>query len=90
MRVRGFGPRRVREGLARRRLPREIVDEASAAVFADGEAPLARESLRRWERAKGPARGRGAAATPRTRTCCRRGFSTAAARAALFNRTEIE
>lgn len=90
VRVRGFGPRRVREGLTRRLLPREIVEETAAAVFAaEGEGPLALAALARWERAKGPADGAAArrAAFAHLR---RRGFSSSAARAALFNREEIE
>ena len=89
-RVRGLGPRRVREGLVRRRLPREIVEEVTAETFAAGEElRLARESLVRWERARGPAgdAGRRRAAYAHLR---RRGFSSSAARAALFNRPEIE
>ena len=88
--VRGLGPRRLREGLARRRLPREIVEETVASLFASGEeAGLALAVLGKWERAKGPAAdtARRHAAYAHLR---RRGFSSAAARAALFNRTEIE
>lgn len=89
-RLRGLGPRRVREGLTRRLLPREIVEEATAAAFAAGdERPLAQDALRRWERAKGAAddeRSRRAAYAH----LVRRGFSSSAARAALFNRDEIE
>jgi len=87
-RDRGLGPRRVRDGLAKRRLPRELVEEAAAAAFSHGEEErLAREALERWERAKGKATGAG------RRTAYahlrRRGFSSSVARAALFNRPEI-
>jgi SOS response regulatory protein OraA/RecX len=89
-RVRGLGPRRLREGLARRRLPRELVEETVANLFTPGEeAPLAQAVLEKWERAKGQATdsaGRQAAYAHLRR----RGFSGAAARAALFNRTEID
>ncbi|HWR98202.1 MAG TPA: RecX family transcriptional regulator [Candidatus Methanoperedens sp.] len=86
--VRGAGPRRVRAGLARRLLPRELVEEVAAAVFAEGEeARLARETLARWERTRGAAgdddRRRAAFAHLR-----RRGFSASAARTALFNDPE--
>jgi regulatory protein len=89
-RHRGLGPRRVRDGLAKRLLPRDVVDEAAAGAFPSGEEePLAREVLERWERAKGRAtdaeRRRAAYAHLR-----RRGFSNSAARTALFNRPEIE
>jgi regulatory protein len=88
-RARGLGPRRVRDGLAKRRLPREVIDEAAAGAFSGGEEErLAREALERWERSKGRAadaeRRRAAYAHLR-----RRGFSSPAARAALFNRPEI-
>ena len=88
--TRGLGPRRLREGLARRLLPRELVEETVAALFTAGEeARLALAALGRWERAKGPADDAGSrhAAYAHLR---RRGFSTAAARAALFNRPKIE
>jgi SOS response regulatory protein OraA/RecX len=88
--VRGFGPRRVREGLARRLLDRELVEEVVAEAFGPGEeAARALAALGRWERAKGPAsdEGRRRAAYAHL---LRRGFSSAAARAALFNRAEIE
>lgn len=88
--TRGLGPRRLREGLSRRRLPRELVEETVAGLFASGEeAGLALAALGRWERSKGPATdtARRHAAYAFLR---RRGFSSAAARAALFNRTEIE
>ena len=89
-RIRGLGPRRLREGLARRRLPRDIVEETVAGLFSSGEEPgLALAVLGKWERAKGPA------ADPASRQAAyahlrRRGFSSAAARAALFNRPEID
>lgn len=89
-RIRGLGPRRLREGLARRRLSREIVAETVAGLFAAGEEEhLALAVLGKWERAKGPATdtARRHAAYAHLR---RRGFSGAAARAALFNRAEIE
>lgn len=90
VRIRGLGPRRVREGLARRHLPREIVDETVAELFASGEeAALALGVLGKWERAKGvpdDAASRQAAYAHLRR----RGFSSSAARAALFNRREIE
>ena len=89
-RDRGLGPRRVRDGLAKRRLPREVVDEAASGAFANGEEGLlAREALDRWERAKGRADGaeRRRAAYAHLR---RRGFSSPAARAALFNRPDFE
>ena len=55
-RIRGLGPRRLREGLARRRLPRDLVDETVAGLFAAGEeARFALAVLGKWERAKGPA-----------------------------------
>jgi len=61
-RVRGLGPRRVREGLARRRVGREIAAEASAEAFPPGEEErLAGAALEKWERA------RGRAATPEAR-----------------------
>ncbi len=86
--VRGLGPRRLREGLARRRLPRELVEETVAGLFAaGGELRFALAVLDKWERANGPAVGTGGrhAAYAHLR---RRGFSGAAARAALFNRPE--
>lgn len=89
-RLHGLGPRRVRAGLAKRRLPPEIVAEAADAAFAAGEEErLARSVLERWERAKGPAAGaeRRRAAYAHLR---RRGFSASAARSALFNRPEFE
>jgi SOS response regulatory protein OraA/RecX len=88
--VRGLGPRRIREGLARRRLAREVVAETTEGLFAPGEeARLAAAVLERWERARGPA------ADPENRRRAyahlrRRGFSASAARAALFKRPEIE
>ena len=88
--IRGLGPRRLREGLARRLLQRELVDETVADLFATGaEARFALAVLGKWERAKGPVldtEGRHAAYAHLRR----RGFSGAAARAALFNRAEIE
>jgi regulatory protein len=87
--VRGLGPRRVREGLARRLLPPDLVEEAAAAVFGEGEeARRAREALCRWERTRGPAEeaGRRRAAYAHL---LRRGFSQSAARAALFNDPEF-
>ena len=79
----------MRAGLARRLLPREVIEAAAAAVFADGgEAQFAREALARWSRTRGgvddPDRRRAAYAHLR-----RRGFSQAAARAALFNDPEF-
>ena len=88
--IRGLGPRRLREGLVRRHLPRELVDETVAGLFATGEeVRFALAVLGKWERAKGPATDTASrhAAYAHLR---RRGFSGAAARAALFNRTEIE
>jgi regulatory protein len=88
--MRGLGPRRLREGLARRRLPRDIVEETVAGLFAPGEeARLALAVLGKWERAKGPAddaAGRHAAYAHLRR----RGFSSAVSRAVLFNRSENE
>ena len=88
--IRGLGPRRLREGLARRHLPRELVDETVAGLFATGKEVLCAQAvLGKWERAKGPAvdtAGRHAAYAHLRR----RGFSGAAARAALFNRPEID
>ncbi|MHB8834338.1 MAG: regulatory protein RecX [Candidatus Methylomirabilia bacterium] len=88
--TRGFGPRRLREGLARRHLPRELVDETVAGCFGAGEElGFALAVLDKWERTKGPAAdtaGRHAAYAHLRR----RGFSGAAARAALFNREEFE
>lgn len=90
LQVRGLGPRRLREGLARRRLPRELVEETVAALVASGEeAPLALAVLGKWERAKGPAAD-AASRHAAYAHLLRRGFSRAAARAALFNRTDIE
>jgi len=89
-RIRGLGPRRLREGLIRRHLPRDLVDETVAGLFATGdEVGLALTVLGKWERAKGPAADTASrhAAYAHLR---RRGFSGAAARAALFNRAEIE
>jgi len=89
-RIRGLGPRRLRVGLTKRRLPREIVDETVAGIFAAGEeSRSALCVLEKWERAKGPAADTSSrhAAYAHLR---RRGFSSAAARAALFNRPEIE
>lgn len=90
VRIRGFGPRRLREGLARRHLPRELVEETVAGLFAAGEeVRFALAVLGKWERAKGPAAdtaGRHAAYAHLRR----RGFSGAAAKAALFNSSEIE
>ncbi len=89
-RLRGLGPRRLREALLRRRLPRDLVEETMAGLFVQGdEAGLALAVLLKWEKAKGPATetaGRHAAYAHLRR----RGFSSAAARAALFNRPEIE
>lgn len=88
--VRGLGPRRLREVLARRRLPRDLVDATVAGLFTAGEElRFALAVLGKWERAKG------AAADTASRHAAyahlrRRGFSSAAARAALFNRPEIE
>jgi SOS response regulatory protein OraA/RecX len=87
VRLRGHGPRRVREGLARRLLPPELIEETLAAAFGEGEeARRAREALARWERTQ-----RGSSADRRRAAYAhllRRGFSTSAARAALFNRPE--
>jgi regulatory protein len=88
--VRGLGPRRIREGLVKRLLPRDLAEQTVAELFSSGaEAPLARTVLEKWERTKGPAddAGRRHAAYAHLRG---RGFSAAAARAALFNRLEIE
>lgn len=88
--IRGLGPRRLREGLARRHLPRDLVDETVAGLFATGEETrFALAVLGKWERAKGPAADAASrhAAYAHLR---RRGFSGAAARAALFNRPEFE
>lgn len=89
-RVRGLGPRRLSEGLARRRLPRELVEETVAGFFAPGEeVRLAQAVFEKWERAKGSpddAAGRHAAYAHLRR----RGFSSAVSRAVLFNRPEIE
>jgi regulatory protein len=88
--LRGLGPRRLREGLARRRLPRDLVEETVAGLFASGgEVLYAQAVLAKWERAKGTASDAASrhAAYAHLR---RRGFSGAAARAALFNRPEIE
>ena len=88
-RTRGLGPRRLREGLAKRRLPRDLVEETVTEFFASGgEERLVLDVLGKWERAKGPAAdaaGRKAAYAHLRR----RGFSGTAARAALFNRPEI-
>jgi regulatory protein len=89
-RVRGLGPRRLREGLAKRHLPRDLVEATVADFFAAGEeGRLVLEVLGKWERAKGPAADTASrkAAYAHLR---RRGFSGTAARAALFNRQEIE
>jgi regulatory protein len=89
-RIRGLGPRRLRDGLARRLLPRELIEETVASLFAAGEETgLALSVLGKWERVKGPTADAGSrhAAYAHLR---RRGFSAAAARAALFNRPEIE
>jgi hypothetical protein len=78
----------LHEGLTRRRLPRELVDETVADLFPTGEeARFALAVLGKWERAKGPAADAASrhAAYAHLR---RRGFSGAAARAALFNRPE--
>ena len=86
--IRGLGPRRLREGLARRHLQRELVDETVAGLFATGEeVRFALAVLGKWERAKGPAVDTASrhAAYAHLR---RRGFSGAATRAALFNRPE--
>ena len=87
VRLRGYGPRRVREGLARRLVPPDLIEETLAlAVGDDGEARLARDALARWERTRG-----GSAADRRRAAYAhrlRRGFSMSAARAALFNRPE--
>lgn len=88
--TRGLGPRRLREGLARRLLDRDLVEEIVARMYAPGEEGLrALAALGRWERARGPATdaGRRRAAYAHL---LRRGFSSAAVRDALFNRTEIE
>lgn len=90
VRVRGFGPRRVREGLARRILPADVIEEAVGAVFGEGEeGRAARAALARWERARGAPTGerRRAAAYAHL---LRRGFSAAAARSALFSDPESE
>lgn len=89
-RIRGLGPRRLREGLAKRRLQRDLVEETVESLFGAGdEARLALAVLGRWEKAKGSVQGTAGrrAAYAHLR---RRGFSSAAARAALFNRSEIE
>jgi len=89
-RIRGLGPRRLREGLVRRRLARELVEETVAGLFASGEeVRFALSVLGKWERAKGPAADTASrhAAYAHLR---RRGFSSGAARTALFNRQEIE
>lgn len=89
-RIRGLGPRRLREGLARRCLPQQLVEETVTCLFAVGdEERLALAVLDKWERTKGPATDTASrhAAYGHLR---RRGFSGAAARAALFNRAEIE
>jgi len=89
-RIRGLGPRRLREGLLKRRLPRELVEETVEGLLSSSdEVAFAVAVLGKWERAKGPAvdaAGRRAAYAHLRR----RGFSGAAARAALFNRREIE
>lgn len=88
--TRGFGPRRVREGLARRLLDGEVIEEVVAGAFGPGEeAARARAALERWERAKGPAAGEGRRRAAYAHLV-RRGFSSASARAALFNRPEFE
>lgn len=88
--ARGFGPRRLREGLVKRHLPPDLVDEIVAGLFEGGEeVRFALAVLAKWERARGAAcdtAGRHAAYGHLRR----RGFSGAAARAALFNRQEIE
>jgi len=86
--IRGLGPRRLREGLVRRHLPRELVDETVAGLFATGEEMrLALAVLGKWERAKGPAADTASRHVAYAHLR-RRGFSGAAARAALFNRHE--
>ncbi|MBI5246445.1 MAG: RecX family transcriptional regulator [Elusimicrobia bacterium] len=86
--ARGLGPRRVREGLARRGLGRETAAAVAAELFPPGEeARFAAAALERRERARGPAD------VPEERRRAylflrRRGFSSAASRAALFNRPE--
>jgi regulatory protein len=88
--VRGLGPRRLREGLVKRLVPREVAEETVAELLASGgEARLAVAALAKWERAKGPADDVGSrrAAYAHLR---RRGFSSAASRAALFKRTEMD
>jgi regulatory protein len=89
-RLRGLGPRRLREALVKRRLPRDLVEEIVTELFASGgEGRLVLDVLGKWERAKGPAADTASrkAAYAHLR---RRGFSSAACRAALFNRLEIE
>ena len=89
-RIRGLGPRRLREGLLKRRLPRELVEETVEGLFSSGdEGTFAAAVLGKWQRAKGPA-GDSAARHAAYAHLRRRGFSGAAARAALFNRQEIE
>ncbi len=87
-RLRGLGPGRVRDGLAKRHLSREIVEEVTAAAFGAGEEErLAAAALERWERTRGPAAARRPAAYAHL---LRRGFSAAAARSALFRSPEME
>lgn len=89
-RIRGLGPRRLHEGLTRRLLARDLVEEIVAGLFDSGdEVAFAVAVLGKWERAKGPATD---AANRRVAYAHlrRRGFSGAACRAALFNRPEIE
>jgi len=87
--IRGLGPRRLREGLLKRRLPRDLVEETVAGLFDSGaESRLAEAAFAKWERAKGPAddaRSRKAAYAHLRR----RGFSGTAARAALFKSREF-
>jgi regulatory protein len=87
-RVRGLGPRRIREGLKKRRVGRDLAAETAEALFPAGEEErLAAAVLERWERSRGratdPERCSRAYAHLR-----RRGFSATAARAALFKRPE--
>lgn len=67
----GWGPRRLRAELARRRVDEEIVSQVVAEAFREGEKPAARAAAERWSAKGGSDRDRLA------RYLDRRGFSKA-------------
>jgi regulatory protein len=90
IRVRGLGPLRIRQRLLGRQVSPEVVEEVAAALFPpEEEERLAAAARAKWERHHGPA----AEAGERRRLhdhLRRKGFSGAAARAALSRTLENE